>query len=95
MNKKKLQDALSHYRYPKCGVVAHVWDFEPKTILTWVKFKLDRIEVSMKTRYWYCSATEHIVFEVRGGQRLLGPGCPPPSSCLGSRTAKSRSSSTS
>jgi N6-adenosine-specific RNA methylase IME4 len=39
-------------------------------ILTWVKIKLDRPEVSMKT------GTEHIVFGVRGGQRLLGPAVP-------------------
>ncbi len=56
--------------------VARAWDFEPKTILTWVKIKLDRPEVSMKTGYWYRSATEHIVFGVRGSQRLLGPAVP-------------------
>jgi hypothetical protein len=39
-------------------------------ILTWVKIKLDRPEVSMKT------GTEHIVFGVRGGQRLLGQAVP-------------------
>ena len=56
--------------------VARAWGFEPKTILTWVKLKLDRPEVSMKTGYWYRSATEHIVFGVRGSQRLLGPAVP-------------------
>jgi N6-adenosine-specific RNA methylase IME4 len=56
--------------------VARAWGFEPKTILTWVKLKLDRPEPSMKTGYWYRSATEHIVFGVRGGQRLLGPAVP-------------------
>jgi N6-adenosine-specific RNA methylase IME4 len=56
--------------------VARAWGFEPKTILTWVKVKVDRPEPSMKTGYWYRSATEHIVFGVRGGQRLLGPAVP-------------------
>ena len=56
--------------------VARAWGFEPKTILTWVKLKLDGLEVSMKTGYWYRSATEHIVFGVRGSQRLLGPAVP-------------------
>jgi N6-adenosine-specific RNA methylase IME4 len=53
--------------------VARAWGFEPKTLLTWVKVKRDRSGVSMKTGYWYRSATEHIVFGVRGSQRLLGP----------------------
>jgi N6-adenosine-specific RNA methylase IME4 len=56
--------------------VARAWGFEPKTILTWVKVKIDRPEASMKTGHWYRSATEHIVFGVRGGQRLLGPAMP-------------------
>jgi N6-adenosine-specific RNA methylase IME4 len=56
--------------------VARAWGFEPKTILTWVKIKQDRPEVSMKTGRWYRSATEHIVFGVRGRQRLLGPAVP-------------------
>jgi len=56
--------------------VARAWGFEPKTILTWVKLKLDRPEVSMKTGHWYRSATEHIVFGVRGSQRFLGPAVP-------------------
>jgi N6-adenosine-specific RNA methylase IME4 len=56
--------------------VARAWGFQPKTILTWVKLKLHRLEVSMKTGYWYRSVTEHIVFGVRGSQRLLGPAVP-------------------
>jgi N6-adenosine-specific RNA methylase IME4 len=53
--------------------VARSWGFKPKTILTWVKVhKKDRSRASMKTGYWYRSATEHIVFAVRGKQRLLG-----------------------
>jgi N6-adenosine-specific RNA methylase IME4 len=56
--------------------VARAWGFEPKTILTWVKIKHDRLEVSMKTGHWFRSATEHIIFGVRGSQRLLGPAVP-------------------
>lgn len=53
--------------------VARAWGFKPKTILTWVKIKKHyKSEVSMKTGYWYRSATEHILFAVRGKQRLLG-----------------------
>ena len=56
--------------------VALAWGFEPKTIITWVKIKHDRPEVSMKTGHWYRSATEHLVFGVRGSQRLLGSAVP-------------------
>jgi N6-adenosine-specific RNA methylase IME4 len=56
--------------------VARAWGFEPKTLLTWVKLKRDRPEVSIKIGYWYRLATEHIVFGVRGRQRLLGPAVP-------------------
>lgn len=56
--------------------VALAWGFEPKTIITWAKIKHDRPEVSMKAGHWYRSATEHIVFGVRGSQRLLGPAVP-------------------
>ena len=51
--------------------VARSWGFKPKTILTWVKTKKDGTP-SMKTGYWYRSATEHIIFAVKGKQRLLG-----------------------
>jgi N6-adenosine-specific RNA methylase IME4 len=56
--------------------VARAWGFQPKSILTWVKLKVDRFQVSMKSGYWYRSATEHIVFGVRGGRRPLGPPVP-------------------
>ncbi len=57
--------------------VAKAWGFDPKTILTWVKMKHDeQCEVSMKTGWWYRSASEHIVFAVKGQQRLLGPAAP-------------------
>ena len=56
--------------------VARAWGFEPKTILTWVKVRHEDGQPSMKTGYWYRSATEHIIFAVRGKQRLLGPAAP-------------------
>lgn len=55
-------------------VVARAWGFRPKTILTWVKTrKDDGDKPSMRTGYWFRSATEHVLFAVRGRQRLLGP----------------------
>lgn len=52
--------------------VARAWGFAPKTILTWVKTRVADGQPSMKTGYYYRSATEHILFCVRGSQRLLG-----------------------
>lgn len=57
--------------------IARSWGFMPKTILTWVKTKNSEIvEPSMKTGYWYRSATEHIVFCVKGKLRLSGKATP-------------------
>ncbi len=55
--------------------VARAWGFKPKTIITWAKIKKDRTP-SMKTGYWYRSATEHALFAVRGKMRLKGPASP-------------------
>jgi N6-adenosine-specific RNA methylase IME4 len=52
--------------------VAKAWGFKPKTLLTWVKVKYDGTP-SMKTGFYYRSATEHILFCVRGSLRLNGP----------------------
>lgn len=53
--------------------IAKAWGFEPKTILTWGKVHQDdRTRPSMKTGYWFRSATEHIVFAVRGSLRITG-----------------------
>lgn len=58
--------------------LALAWGFKPKTILTWVKVhKNDQTKPSMKCGYWYRSATEHIIFAVRGKQRLTGTQCMP------------------
>lgn len=54
--------------------LARAWGFEPKTMITWGKVKkADRasFEPSMKTGYWFRSATEHCLFAVRGKLRLL------------------------
>ncbi len=57
--------------------VARAWGFEPKTIITWVKTqKNDPTRPCMRTGYWYRSATEHILFAVRGSLRLRGPASP-------------------
>lgn len=54
--------------------IARAWGFDPKTILTWGKtHKNDPTRASMKTGYYYRSATEHIVFATRGNLRLTGP----------------------
>lgn len=57
--------------------VARAWGFEPKTIITWVKTQKDNpTQPSMKTGFWYRSATEHLLFAVRGTMRLCGPPAP-------------------
>ena len=57
--------------------IAKAWGFKPKTVLTWVKMQKDGSNrVSMKTGYWYRSASEHIIFAVRGKQRLQGKAVP-------------------
>lgn len=55
--------------------LARSWGFVPKTILTWVKVKSDG-QPSMKCGHWFRSATEHVVFGVRGKQPILGPPAP-------------------
>lgn len=57
--------------------VARAWGFEPKTILTWVKMKANNSRSpSMRAGFHYRSATEHILFCVRGRLKLLGPARP-------------------
>jgi N6-adenosine-specific RNA methylase IME4 len=51
--------------------VAKKWGFKPKTLLTWVKVKADG-SPSMSVGHWFRSATEHILFCVRGKKRLMG-----------------------
>jgi N6-adenosine-specific RNA methylase IME4 len=57
--------------------VVRAWGFEPKTIITWVKTQKNHpTQPSMKTGYWYRSATEHVLFAVRGSLRLCGSASP-------------------
>lgn len=46
--------------------VVRAWGFTPKTVLTWAKVKADGESPSMKTGHWFRSASEHIIFAVRG-----------------------------
>lgn len=50
--------------------LARAWGFAPKTILTWVKVKADGTP-SARMGYYFRGATEHVVFAVRGKQKLL------------------------
>jgi N6-adenosine-specific RNA methylase IME4 len=57
--------------------VAVAWGFAPKTIITWVKMQAENPMVpSMKMGYYYRSATEHVLFCVRGSLSLRGPAAP-------------------
>lgn len=42
------------------------WGFAPKTVITWAKVKSDGFKPSMKTGHWFRSASEHVIFAVRG-----------------------------
>ena len=46
--------------------VVRAWGFTPKTVLTWAKVKADDETPSMKTGWWFRSASEHIIFATRG-----------------------------
>jgi N6-adenosine-specific RNA methylase IME4 len=53
--------------------LAEAWGFEQKTIITWGKVhQNDHLTPSMKTGFYYRGATEHVLFCVRGSQRLNG-----------------------
>ena len=49
--------------------VVRAWGFIPKTVLTWAKVKADGKTPSMKTGHWFRSASEHVIFAVRGKVR--------------------------
>jgi N6-adenosine-specific RNA methylase IME4 len=64
--------------------VARAWGFKPKTVLTWVKTQKDSPATpSMKMGWYFRSATEHILFAVRGKSRTLG--APEPTAFLARR----------
>lgn len=56
--------------------LARAWGFDPITIITRVKTKVGDYSPSMAMGWYYRSASEHIVFCVRGKLRLLGPAEP-------------------
>lgn len=45
------------------------WGFTPKTVITWAKVQSTGFAPSMKTGHWFRSASEHVVFGVRGSPR--------------------------
>jgi len=49
--------------------VVRAWGFTPKTVITWSKVQEDGITPSMKTGHWFRSASEHVIFAVRGNVR--------------------------
>ncbi len=49
--------------------VVKAWGFEPKGIITWAKVQADKITPSMKTGWWFRSASEHVIFATRGNVR--------------------------
>jgi len=54
--------------------IAEAWGFQQKTIIAWGKVKKDEPGTpSMKTGYYYRSATEHLLFCTRKNMRLRGP----------------------
>lgn len=42
------------------------WGFNPKTVLTWSKVKIDGITPSMKSGHWFRGASEHVIFGMKG-----------------------------
>lgn len=48
--------------------VVAAWGFRPKTVITWAKTRVEG-GPSMSVGHWFRSATEHIVFAVRGSPR--------------------------
>lgn len=50
--------------------IVRAWGLQPKTILTWAKIRKNEMNPSMKTGYYFRSATEHILFCTKGNMRL-------------------------
>ncbi len=46
--------------------VVKAWGFAPKTVISWLKVKRGEAEPSMKTGHWFRSASEHVIFAVKG-----------------------------
>lgn len=48
------------------SALVKAWGFTPKTVLTWAKTKAGEHTPSMKTGHWFRSASEHVIFAVKG-----------------------------
>lgn len=46
--------------------VVKAWGFTPKSVITWSKVQADGVSPSMKTGHWFRSASEHVIFAVKG-----------------------------
>lgn len=46
--------------------IVRSWGFQPETVLTWAKVQTDDVTPSMKTGHWFRSASEHVIFAVKG-----------------------------
>lgn len=42
------------------------WGFTPKSVITWAKTQQGNSQPSMKTGHWFRSASEHVIFAVKG-----------------------------
>ena len=49
--------------------VVSAWGFRPKTVITWAKTRASDGSPSMSVGHWFRSASEHIIFAVRGSPR--------------------------
>ena len=60
------------------GRIAKAWGFEPRSILTWVKGRIDagRFIHHMGLGYSYRNSTEHVIFAVRGKPVVLNHDTP-------------------
>ena len=58
--------------------VVKAWGFTPKTVITWAKVQADGRTPSMRNGHWFRSASEHIIFAVKGKvKRPTGYPCLP------------------
>jgi N6-adenosine-specific RNA methylase IME4 len=49
--------------------VVRAWGFTPKSVVTWAKVQADGRTPSMKTGWWFRSASEHFIFATRGAPK--------------------------
>lgn len=53
--------------------ICRAWGFEPRTVLTWVKARVDggRLVHQIGMGHYYRNNTEHVIFAVRGSLKVL------------------------